>query len=185
MEALGCKIEDIEFKDVLLMHLDESFHAARISILTQSVEPSLDDIKRILTSSTSANNVTIKIEPQDTALAARSRFSRFDKSTRSGRDPLVDDKGYRWCDINSDGCYRCGKTGHVASRCMYNMPQHVKDYIMNSRSLSPSRSSNQHGNSTQVHQASSAHILSSHPPSPHWYTSHSIDPNSSIGPLLL
>lgn len=163
MEALGCKIDDTEFKDVLLMHLDPSFHPVRINILTQKAEPTLDDIKSILTSSATANDVMVKSEPHDSVLAARGRLLRSRRPIQSGGSGLVDEKGYQWCNIDSDGCHRCGRTGHFASRCMYNMPQHVKDYIMNSRSLSPphDRSSPKHQTSPHPNQSSSKHQASS------------------------
>lgn len=157
MTALGCKIEDMEFKDVLLMHLDPSFHAVRTNILAVATEPELDDVKRILTSS---SDIAIKIEPVDIAMAARSDRFRGDRSsTRSGRNPLIDDDGFRWCDQDSRGCHRCGRKGHPALKCMLTMPQQVKDYLMNSRSRS--RSQSQHHSKSHPRSRSRSHSPSS------------------------
>jgi hypothetical protein len=49
----------------------------------------------------------------------------------NGSDGLVDDKGFRWCDTtNENGCHRCGRPNHIAARCMYNMPQGIKDHLL-------------------------------------------------------
>ncbi|KAL1658177.1 hypothetical protein GGF50DRAFT_121116 [Schizophyllum commune] len=41
----------------------------------------------------------------------------------------VDDKGYRWCNVNGDDCHRCGRAGHIAAFCMYNMPEAIRQKI--------------------------------------------------------
>ncbi|KAJ7102797.1 hypothetical protein C8R44DRAFT_808560 [Mycena epipterygia] len=50
-------------------------------------------------------------------------------------DQNSDDKGYHWCDpTNENHCHRCGRSGHIAARCIHNMPQHIKDWVMNNSS---------------------------------------------------
>ncbi|KAF8169895.1 hypothetical protein K438DRAFT_1854860 [Mycena galopus ATCC 62051] len=45
--------------------------------------------------------------------------------------PPSDDKGFHWCDpTNENHCHRCGRSGHIAARCIYDMPQHIKDWVM-------------------------------------------------------
>ncbi|KAG6806665.1 hypothetical protein H0H92_010458, partial [Tricholoma furcatifolium] len=134
LEAFGVKIDDTEFKDVLLMNLDESFHAIRLNILAQSPEPDLEKVKVMLASSTSADSVSVKLEG---ANAARGR------GTSRSTTPFTDDKGYRWCDPDSDGCHRCGRKGHRALFCIYDMPRAIKDQVMKNprdRSSSPTPS---------------------------------------------
>ena len=144
LSSLGVTIEDKEFKDVLLMHLDPSFYSVRTTILAQKAEPTLDDIKSILTSSTAADEVTVKLEPQDAVLMARGRSLQMGNSGQEGKG-LVDAKGYHWCDVtNGESCHRCGHTGHIAARCMFVMPDHVKNYIMHHRSPSPHISHRSH-----------------------------------------
>lgn len=148
LAAYGVKIEDTEFKDVLLMRLDESFHPVRFSILSQSPEPDLAKIKVMLTSSTAADPISIKLEG---AYAARGR------NAGSG-DGLVDDKGFHWCNANSDGCHRCGRKGHRALNCIYDMPRKVKDHIMkNPRPRSASSSHTPHRNSVRTADATVVH----------------------------
>ncbi|KAJ7502313.1 hypothetical protein B0H11DRAFT_664856 [Mycena galericulata] len=50
----------------------------------------------------------------------------------SHQDHSFDDKGYHWCDpTNENHCHRCGRSGHIAARCIHDMPQHIKDWVMN------------------------------------------------------
>ena len=57
-------------------------------------------------------------------------------------DPRMDG-GFRWCDPSNEGHYhRCGRAGHIAARCIYNMPQHVKDWVLGASSFR-SQSANQ------------------------------------------
>jgi hypothetical protein len=130
--SLGCTITDTEVMDILLMQLDPSYHPVRITILSQKSEPKLEDVKAILTASSTSYDVIIKSEPVDELLAA----TRADHSKKVSQ---VDDKGLCWCDTDRDGvCHRCGRSGHIATRCMYNMPQSIKDWILKSRVPPPS-----------------------------------------------
>ncbi|KAG5725234.1 hypothetical protein E4T56_gene10149 [Termitomyces sp. T112] len=62
LSAFGININNPEFKDVLLMHLDKSFHSVCLNILAQSPKPDLAKIKVMLTSSTATDSVTIGSE---------------------------------------------------------------------------------------------------------------------------
>ena len=116
------------------MHLDSSYHSVRTTILAQKTEPSLDDIKSILTSSAAADIVEVKVEHQEIAL----RMQVCTQKTKGGSG-VIDEKGYHWCDpTNNRACHRCGQPGHIAAHCMYVMPQHVKDWVTLSRSCSTS-----------------------------------------------
>ena len=147
---LGCKIDDTELKDVILMNLHSSWHTIRTSILTAKEEPDLADIKSILAGS-SASAIQIKTEPSTvSAMAASSSRTHsprsshpFAKSTAKSRPHSTrpsspppppsptDSKGLRWCNPSiEDNCFRCGKIGHPAWRCMFDMPQHVKDWVL-------------------------------------------------------
>jgi hypothetical protein len=143
LKALGVDIDDMEFKDVLLIHLHPDFHHVRASVLAQKTEPSLEDIKTMLTGAVSATEIpgiSIKQEPVEFSMAAtRGRFSKASVKVESSGYGAIDGKGYRWCNpVDNPGCHRCGRTGHVSARCMYDMPQHVKDWLMVPRSRSPS-----------------------------------------------
>ncbi|KII87549.1 hypothetical protein PLICRDRAFT_177295 [Plicaturopsis crispa FD-325 SS-3] len=70
LDALGVKIDDQEFKDVLLMRLDDSFDSLRTTILAQSPEPDLARILSLLTSSALSGLFAsaVKGEESETAL---------------------------------------------------------------------------------------------------------------------
>ena len=93
LESLSCKIDDIEFKDVLLMHLNSSYHSVHTTILAQKTEPSLDDIKSILTSSAAADIVEVKVKHQEIALRTHVCTQKM-----KGGSGVIDEKGYHWCD---------------------------------------------------------------------------------------
>lgn len=142
--TLNCKVEEVEILDVLLMNLDSSYDAVRTTILTQREEPNLQQVKSILLGA-ARSAVTVKSEPSDVALAAQGfrrgggrghsgsggGHHRSDSGSPERRAPSRDDKGYRWCDPTKEGhCHRCGRSGHIAARCIHDMPQHVKDWVM-------------------------------------------------------
>ena len=141
---LGCKVQETETKDVLLMNLHSSYHTVRTSILTAQKEPSLAEVKSILSGS-SGSAVAIKSEPVEVAMAARVHGRHPGRAQPQpqpqpqpqhyqGGDPHpVDQFGFRWCDpTNNDHCHRCGRPGHIAAKCITNMPQEVIDWILNS-----------------------------------------------------
>ena len=153
LKDLGCVIDDTEAKDVLLMNLHSSYLTVRTSILTAKEEPTFADVKSILSSSSAAVDPIIKLEPSDTAFAVRSGSSTQRRLSSRGQDfrepSQKDDKGIRWCDPTNEGhCHRCGRPGHIAARCIHNMPQHIKDWVM-----SVPRSSAEESNSAQVESA--------------------------------
>lgn len=149
---LGCKVDDVEMLDVLFMNLDSSYDTIRMSILTAKEEPLLETVKGILTGST-RSVMLVKSEPAPVALAAQDarRGGRRDYGSGGGRfgsggngGASREDKGYCWCDPSNEGhCHRCGRSGHIAARCVHDMPQHVKDWVLGGpkRSPSPNRNS--------------------------------------------
>ena len=164
LEALNCSVSDTELKDVLLMRLHSSYDPVRITILAQKTEPSLEDIKSILISSSTSD---IKTEAMEDVLA-----TRIDRSKKVGP---IDDKGFRWADVDRDGvCHRCGRPGHIAARCIYHMPQSVKDWIMSSRVPSPSPASPPLASPSPVSQEHAGFAYGV-----------PYDPDSGVGPCLL
>lgn len=120
-------------------------NVARFMTLTQPTEPTLDIIRSVLSTSNTLihPNVYIKSESGETALAIRSGKGRPDSGRKGthratpgvgtggdsgGRD---DERGYRWCDPTHDNhCHRCGRTGHIASRCVTDMPPEIKAWVL-------------------------------------------------------
>lgn len=138
LKSLGHEPDDVETGDVLLMNLHSSFDTIRTTILTSKDEPSLSTIKSTLLGSTASADVFIKSEPSPIALAARAGGRRgFGTGGSgygaggSGYGSREDEKGFRWCDPTQESaCHRCGRPGHIAARCIHDMPQHVKDWVM-------------------------------------------------------
>lgn len=208
LTAVGIKVEDTEIKDVLLMNLDTSYYPIRTTILAQKTEPTLDEVKTLLTSSTSAE-ITSSFSSEKIMLSHAGRKSggnghghhhgsgSWRDGNRHGQDhheskgsghalgsdgSPVDNKGFRWCNPTNEGaCHRCGRTGHIAARCMYNMPQEVKDWIL--------AGSSQNSHDAQQRANSTYHFLSSpinSPPGSPMIQAHNTQTwNSNLGPILI
>ncbi|KAJ7785149.1 hypothetical protein DFH07DRAFT_763757 [Mycena maculata] len=137
--------------DILLMNLQPLWSGVRTSITSNK-----DEQKLILNGSTV--DPPVKDEDDETLLGAMAAgHARFGSGGRrggagggngysgggssvharggrygggSGNHP-TDEKGHHWCDpTNENHCHRCGQSGHIAARCIHNMPQHIKDWVM-------------------------------------------------------
>nr|GAT49568.1 predicted protein [Mycena chlorophos] len=153
LEALGEKVSDNYFKDVLLANLNPLYVAVRNSLLAQPTgESDLATVKSVISGALYINDDNIKTEPEDTALAIRNGngstggkrafASSGSVSGRSGNSAAhtsgqseshgIDKNGYRWCDpTNENHCHRCGRTNHIAARCVADMPKDIKAWVLN------------------------------------------------------
>jgi len=147
---LGYMVEETEIKDIILMKLDDSYATVRTSIMTAKEEPDLDTITALLSSASSSFPIpTPQVSPVAN-VASSFKAKKFNHSSSSpshqvtfvagpngdaiSTNPLPppDDKGFQWCQTsNTSGCHRCGRPNHIAAHCIFNMPQHVKDWVMN------------------------------------------------------
>ncbi|KAF7349620.1 CCHC-type domain-containing protein [Mycena sanguinolenta] len=147
LERLGAKPGPSEIADTLLMNLDDSLSATRITILTAEKEPTLEAIKaQIRNAGPSVPLKEIKKEEEDddelSPLAAhtartrseppRSRASRGTGTSGSRRAPGTSGSHkFHWCSPTSnDQCRRCGTPGHISDRCIHDMPSNVKDWVL-------------------------------------------------------
>ncbi|KAL1658056.1 hypothetical protein GGF50DRAFT_121224 [Schizophyllum commune] len=89
------------------MNIHQAFITPTTILLPQTTEPKLSDAIATLTASPAINVDIIK------------------EDTYSSLVRWVDDNGYRWCNVNGDDCHRCGRAGHIAAFCMYNMPEAI------------------------------------------------------------
>jgi hypothetical protein len=142
MEALGCTVSGTEFKDVLLMRLHSSFESICIQALALPTEPSLADIKGMIACSTAAT-ATIKTEEQDYALAACGQSCLPQGSGKMNGEGVIDENGHHWCNNAGPDCCQCGWPGHIATYCMYNMPQLVRDWVARRKDHSYSQTCHQ------------------------------------------
>ncbi|TRM55268.1 hypothetical protein BD626DRAFT_419182 [Schizophyllum amplum] len=166
---MGISVADTEILDVILMNIHPAFFTVRTTLLSQSTEPTLTSAIGTLTSSPALNYDFVKTEEEDTsrllaANAARSgRPQRKDAEPRSGGRTLdlsaswMDDKGYRWCDVNSSDCHRCGHPGHIAAFCMFSMPEAIKQRIMDKVHLNANMAQSVAEMDAEVEQAYQVH----------------------------
>jgi hypothetical protein len=149
------KIEDVEVKDVILMNLHSSYETVKLSLLMQPTEPSLDVIRSFLNSSSSIIDApfAVKSESTDTGLATKFKRSGSNKRVGHGHvsgssdshgtsvGGIEDNKGYRWGDVMSDNCHRCGREGNIAALCVADMPPDIKSRILGKSPTKNERSS--------------------------------------------
>ncbi|RDB28082.1 hypothetical protein Hypma_001563 [Hypsizygus marmoreus] len=96
LKNLGCTIDNTEFIDVYLMHLNSLFHPACAYILAQKTELDLEMVKSMLVRSASADLVLIKSGLSEIVLAARGQNIQSGVHNRS--DSFMDG-GFKWCDL--------------------------------------------------------------------------------------
>jgi hypothetical protein len=135
LETLGYKTEELQVKDYLLLKLDKSWQTVRTAIMAANQEPTLETIKNSLITASSTMQLDDQVSTSAFSTQVRSRSKA--PSTYQASTPVVppsslppDDKGYKWCNTNNNGCYRCGRPNHSSIFCLINMPQYVKDWIM-------------------------------------------------------
>ncbi|KAL1739616.1 hypothetical protein HDZ31DRAFT_68756 [Schizophyllum fasciatum] len=116
LKDMGIAISDTEILDVILMNLNDA-----ISTLTSSPALDVDVVKKE------------EYSPSPLLPANAARGSRVPRHPDGCQADLtggwVDNKGYRWCNVNGDDCHRCGRAGHIATFCMYNMPEAIRQKI--------------------------------------------------------
>lgn len=134
LTRLNATPSELEIKDRLLLNLHPAYHAIRASLTASVQEPSLAAVKAQLRTSGAAVALepVVKQEEQDIALAARP--DRRDARTGGRpRDPGFggSTRKFRWCSaVSPDQCRRCGISGHISDRCVYDMPEHIKQWVM-------------------------------------------------------
>jgi hypothetical protein len=139
LDRLGVKPTDSEIADTLLMNLDESLSSTRTTILTSEKEPTLTAIKsQIRNAGPSVPLKVIKNEDDDddnallpaSAHAARAH-GRAPRSRAARATGTGGSSKFHWCSATSnDQCRRCGVAGHIADRCIHDMPHDVKDWVI-------------------------------------------------------
>uniref|UniRef100_D8QM44 CCHC-type domain-containing protein n=1 Tax=Schizophyllum commune (strain H4-8 / FGSC 9210) TaxID=578458 RepID=D8QM44_SCHCM len=170
LKDMGITISDTEILDVILMNVHHAFIATTTILLAQTTEPKLDDAISTLTSSPALNVDVVKKEeysPSPLLAANAARGSRAPRHPDGHQADLtggwVDDKGYRWCNVNGDACHRCGRAGHIAAFCMYNMPEAIRQKISDRAHLNANMVSSlavMEAEGEHQHLAQSAYALS-------------------------
>lgn len=122
--SLGHSPSDTDVVDSILMNLHPSFGIVRTLLTSQSTEPTLDVVKKLLVDQEDDKRALGESLVGDAAMYA-GRETR-----RKGRHGDEDGPPYDWLNPkNNDVCHRCGLPGHRSSRCVADMPQKIKDRI--------------------------------------------------------
>src|SRR5882762_1385617 len=136
LESINRKPTKDEITDKLLIGLHSSFAAVRTNLSLRTPEPSIKEITAALKEF--EDNETLRPSfsaPIDSVIkeesllyaqkggrhgsgggGSRPKFDDFDWGNSKGRDGV---------------CFRCGRTGHVAGKCVADMPADVKECIFN------------------------------------------------------
>lgn len=133
LKDLKAPVGETELGDILLMNLHESYSTVRTTILTSKDEPDFKTIKSVLAGSSisTISSISIKQEPDIFPAANAVRTGRRSNFLSTSPPSSVDAKGFRWCNPDNEGhCHRCGRPNHVARLCIFDMPQHIKDWVM-------------------------------------------------------
>lgn len=133
LSDLGHTPPSVDITDSILMHLHSSYDVVRASLVTQSSEPSLETIKKVLDDfyrdgqlKGSGGGLL-----DQSALYVRKGKDRSSRRKAESSDDDDSDTGYDWGNTRGgDACHRCGRPGHRSSKCIVDMPQKVKDQII-------------------------------------------------------
>ncbi|KAL1684991.1 hypothetical protein GGG16DRAFT_106639 [Schizophyllum commune] len=129
-------IVEVKAKAQVLRDMGRTIEDSEILDVAQTTEPKLSDAIATLTASPAINVDIIKKEEDTYSPLVSANTARGSRAPRhpDGRQAdltggWVDDKGYRWCNVNGDDCHRCERAGHIAAFCMYNMPEAIRQEI--------------------------------------------------------
>lgn len=134
LKAINHDTSDEEISDLILLRLHPSFALIRSTLSTTSPFPKLAAIisaikafeiqEKISTSIADASDVKPKVEADDNEamIAGRGPKGHFHGSKHK----------FDWGNTKElEGvCHRCGQHGHIARRCVADMPHHVKAKIL-------------------------------------------------------
>ncbi|KAJ7431256.1 hypothetical protein B0H11DRAFT_863611 [Mycena galericulata] len=149
LAAIGHEVEDLEIIDSIIMHLDPTWGIMHSILLVRETDPNLQELTGLLKEFEKDPN-RFKSPGVEEVMHSKSkkkgskggkRSSRKDSeekrssrrdSEESGTESDSGSDSFDWLNTKGrdDVCHRCGRPGHRSSRCMANMPQHVKDKIM-------------------------------------------------------
>ena len=142
-----------EVEDIILLRLDTSFEAIRSSLITRATSPSLTEIISAIkqfeinqrASQGSSLSPPIKTEVNEAMATfhkgphqkSHSGPTIIPKSDTSIYGPVpYTNHEFDWGNTkNTPGaCFRCGIPGHVAAKCVHDMPSAIKFKIVSARS---------------------------------------------------
>jgi hypothetical protein len=131
LDAIGHKPSDVEVSDKVLIGLNPSWGPVRTTLMLQSKTLSIQEITSALKqyeANESSSEVAVKKEAGEASLLARDKRGRGRKIERNDDDAEEIDWGNS---KDREGvCFRCGRHGHIAAKCVSDMPADVKRKIL-------------------------------------------------------
>jgi hypothetical protein len=136
LESIKRKPQNDEITDKLLIGLHSSFAAVRTNLSLRTPEPSIKEITAALKEF--EDNETLRPSfsaPIDSVIKEESLLyaqkGGRHGSGGGGSKPKFDD--FDWGNLKGrDGvCFRCGRSGHVAGKCITDMPTDAKERVLN------------------------------------------------------
>ena len=140
LEEAGYRPTDFQIASTILSNLDPSFSKAKSHIYNEFASLDLLKVRNFIDScradddrnapelpASQTGAVTVKSEPSAAAL----RTSAPRRAGGSTTSRPASGEPFRWCSaVHNDQCRRCGRSGHIADRCVADMPDHVKDWVI-------------------------------------------------------
>lgn len=183
LAAIGHKPSSTEVVDSIIMHPDPSWNLIKTILVSQSDDPTLDQLKSTLLEH--EGQMQIRRAEEDNRsdggvalYSSRRKGSGRDQGSKHGKgkptrreadsDGSLSGSGkdsdssqkkkFSWLKPKSDkDCHRCGLPGHIARVCMYDMPRYVKDKIRSDRAFYSAT-----GHSSDFDSALHSHTVFSH-----------------------
>lgn len=140
LKAIGREPGKDEVEDIILLRLDKSYESVRSALITREKPPTLLEITAAVKaygtnqavinaashSTDSMNSEKVKVEDLNDAMVAAYVKKRWNGN---GSDSKGD---FDWGNLKrrDDVCFRCGREGHIAPRCVADMPKDAKDRIL-------------------------------------------------------
>lgn len=133
LSDLGHSPPPVDIADSVLMHLHPSYDMVCASLVSQSAEPSLETIKKVLDDFYRDGKLKDGGAGAQSAFYVRKEKETSRRKSTESSDDDGEDLEYDWGNTRGkDACHRCGRPGHQSSKCIVNMPQKVKDSIIKS-----------------------------------------------------
>lgn len=137
LSSLSQPVSEPQIINSLLSNLHPSFVEAKRALFSLPTVPNLKTVVEYLNTSSSVSpddlSAFVKKEEVDTSIArsfaASAQFKN--KSGGSFNNTSGASSDFRWgCANHIDQCRRCGRVGHIADRCVADMPKHIKDWMI-------------------------------------------------------